>query len=197
MDFLFKMKLLLALSTFIMLKGMRPQTEEGQMPLQVKSKVTRLDILLGHHKNSWKRPTFAEIHKTDQKVLHSPVLVMASSRMARSLRKRRAARDRAEERECRLRTLLLKVKDLGLGYDSEETVVFKYCSGSCPQTRTNHDLTLAVLLRKSEIPSLAEEKIASDPCCRPTQYEDVAFLDSNHRWHKVEKLSASACACVG
>nr|XP_014342913.1 PREDICTED: persephin [Latimeria chalumnae] len=93
--------------------------------------------------------------------------------------------------------LLLRVKDLGLGYDSEEMVLFKYCSGSCPTARTNHDLTLSVLLQRSEIPVLAEEKIFSDPCCRPTQYEDVAFLDDSHRWHKVEKLSAAACSCVG
>uniref|UniRef100_A0A8C4XF77 Artemin n=1 Tax=Erpetoichthys calabaricus TaxID=27687 RepID=A0A8C4XF77_ERPCA len=99
--------------------------------------------------------------------------------------------------DCRLRTLLLQVRDLGLGYDSEETVLFKYCSGGCPRARTNHDLTLSVLLQKSSIPALHHERIYSDPCCRPTRYEDVAFLDTSHQWHKVEKLSASACGCVG
>ncbi|XP_029440419.1 persephin-like, partial [Rhinatrema bivittatum] len=105
-------------------------------------------------------------------------------------------REKADERECRLKSLQLRVKDLGLGYDSEETILFKYCSGGCPKARTNHDLTLSLLL-KSDIPALIEEKVFSDPCCRPTHYEDVAFLDDSHQWHKVEKLSASTCSCVG
>uniref|UniRef100_A0A8C0G908 Artemin n=1 Tax=Chelonoidis abingdonii TaxID=106734 RepID=A0A8C0G908_CHEAB len=103
----------------------------------------------------------------------------------------------AKSSPCRLRSLLLRVKDLALGYDSEETILFKYCSGSCPKARTNHDLTLSMLLQKSEIPALGDEKIVGDPCCRPTHYEDVAFLDNSHQWHEVEKLSASACSCVG
>ncbi|KAH0628750.1 hypothetical protein JD844_010231 [Phrynosoma platyrhinos] len=99
--------------------------------------------------------------------------------------------ERPEEPECRLRSVLVRIKDLGLGYNSEETILFKYCSGDCPKARSNHDLTLSSLLQKSEIPALG------DPCCRPTHYEDVAFLDDNHQWHEVEKLSASACSCVG
>ncbi|XP_044129692.1 persephin [Bufo gargarizans] len=108
-----------------------------------------------------------------------------------------SGRLRTEERECRLKTLLLRVGDLGLGYDSEETVLFKYCGGGCSRSRTNHDLTLSRLLQKSDLPSLLEEKIFGGPCCRPTHYEDVAFLDDSHRWHTVEKLSAAACGCVG
>ncbi|KAM4676230.1 persephin [Discoglossus pictus] len=106
-------------------------------------------------------------------------------------------RPRLDEWECRLKTLLLSVGDLGLGYDSEETVLFKYCSGSCPRSRTNHDLTLSRLMLKSDLPSLVEEKIFRGPCCRPTHYEDVVFLDDNHQWHTVEQLSAAACGCVG
>ncbi|CAH2272883.1 persephin [Pelobates cultripes] len=106
-------------------------------------------------------------------------------------------RPRTDERECRLKTLLLQVGDLGLGYDSEETVLFKYCGGGCPRSRTNHDLTLSRLLQKSDQPSLLEDKIFGGPCCRPTHYEDVAFLDDRHRWHTVEQLSAAACGCVG
>ncbi|XP_054859847.1 persephin [Eublepharis macularius] len=106
-------------------------------------------------------------------------------------RPRRHTRDRPEERECHLQSLLVRIKDLGLGYDSEETILFKYCSGSCPKARSNHDLTLALLLQKSELPALGE------PCCRPSHYEDVAFLDDSHQWHEVEKLSASSCSCMG
>lgn len=108
-----------------------------------------------------------------------------------------SGRPRMEDRECRLKTLLLRVGDLGLGYDSEETVLFKYCGGGCPRSRTNHDLTLSRLLQKNDPPFILEEKIFGGPCCRPTHYEDVAFLDDSHRWHTVEKLSAAACSCVG
>ncbi|XP_053319846.1 persephin [Spea bombifrons] len=106
-------------------------------------------------------------------------------------------RPRIDERECRLKTLLLRVGDLGLGYDSEESVLFKYCGGGCPRSRNNHDLTLSRLLQKSDHPSLVEDKIFGGPCCRPTHFEDVAFLDDRHRWHTVEQLSAAACGCVG
>ncbi|XP_074836085.1 persephin [Carettochelys insculpta] len=116
----------------------------------------------------------------------------ASPGLAKSRQKRRHRLwEPLEEPACQLQSLLLRVKDLGLGYDSEETILFKYCSGSCPKARTNHDLTLSLLLQKSEIPALG------DLCCRPTHYEDVAFLDDSHQWHEVEKLSASACSCVG
>ncbi|XP_041091580.1 persephin [Polyodon spathula] len=94
--------------------------------------------------------------------------------------------------ECRLQTLLLQVRELGLGYDSEETVLFKYCTGGCPRTRTNHDLALSALLQRRAI-----HAHHSAPCCRPTRHEDVAFLDSAYQWHKVEQLSAAECGCVG
>nr|XP_014424353.1 persephin [Pelodiscus sinensis] len=130
------------------------------------------------------------------------LLPFASPGPAKSRQKRRPLAssrlwEQPEEQACRLRSLLLRVKDLGLGYDSEETILFKYCSGTCPRARTNHDLTLSLLLQKSEIPAWGEEKMVGDPCCRPTHYEDVAFLDNSHQWHEVEKLSASACSCVG
>lgn len=94
---------------------------------------------------------------------------------------------------CGLRSLLLQVRDLGLGYDSDEAVLFKYCSGGCPRVTSNHDLTLAHLLHSAVLPQLGHHT----PCCRPSHHEDVAFLDNSHRWHKVEKLSAAGCGCVG
>ncbi|XP_025019661.1 persephin [Python bivittatus] len=107
------------------------------------------------------------------------------------IRPKRHTWERPEEQECRLRSLLVRIKDLGLGYNSEETILFKYCSGTCPKAHSNHDMTLSILLQKSEIPALG------NPCCRPTHYENVAFLDDSHQWHEVEKLSASACSCLG
>ncbi|XP_054599519.1 artemin [Nothobranchius furzeri] len=100
--------------------------------------------------------------------------------------------------QCGLRSTLLQVRDLGLGYDSDETVLFKYCSGTCPHARSNHDLTLRNLRLSGVLPRPAPgETWHSTPCCRPTHHEDMAFLDNSHRWHKVEKLSAAACSCVG
>ncbi|XP_036404621.1 artemin [Megalops cyprinoides] len=105
---------------------------------------------------------------------------------------------RGAEPPCGLRTLLLQVRDLGLGYDSDETVLFKYCSGACPWVRSNHDLTLTNLLQRGALPPpLPGEGWYNTPCCRPTHHEDMAFLDNTHRWHKVEKLSAAGCSCVG
>ncbi|XP_066565567.1 persephin [Amia ocellicauda] len=100
---------------------------------------------------------------------------------------------------CGLHTLLLRVAELGLGYDSEETVLFRYCGGGCPRARSNHDLALSSLLQRGALPppTRLAEPPHSAPCCRPSRHEDLAFLDSAHRWHRVERLSAAACSCVG
>lgn len=99
---------------------------------------------------------------------------------------------------CGLRSILLQVRDLGLGYDSDETILFKYCSGACPHARSNHDLTLYNLLLSGVLPQPTPGQLWHNaPCCRPTHHEDMAFLDNSHRWHKVEKLSAAGCSCVG
>lgn len=100
--------------------------------------------------------------------------------------------------QCGLRSILLQVRDLGLGYDSDEAVLFKYCSGTCPRVLSNHDLTLTNLLVSGVLPQPVPGELRHDaPCCRPTHHEDMAFLDNLHRWHKVEKLSAAGCSCVG
>ncbi|KAJ8363025.1 hypothetical protein SKAU_G00118560 [Synaphobranchus kaupii] len=105
---------------------------------------------------------------------------------------------RGAEPPCGLRTLLLQVRELGLGYESDEAVLFKYCSGACPWVRSNHDLTVTNLLQRGALPPpLPGERWDGTPCCRPTHHEDLAFLDNTHRWHKVEKLSAAGCSCVG
>lgn len=110
------------------------------------------------------------------------------------IRSRRSTLDSS----CSLRSILLQVRDLGLGYDSDETVLFKYCGGTCPRITSNHDLTLANLLHSGMLPRLAPGELwHHTPCCRPTHHEDMAFLDNSHRWHKVEKLSAAGCSCVG
>ncbi|XP_051549332.1 persephin [Myxocyprinus asiaticus] len=102
---------------------------------------------------------------------------------------------RSVESPCALHSILLQVRELGLGYDSDETVLFKYCSGTCPRLATNHDLTLTNLLLSGVLKYTGHWH--HQPCCRPTHHEDMAFLDNNHRWHKVEKLAAAACVCMG
>uniref|UniRef100_A0A4X1VSN4 Persephin n=2 Tax=Sus scrofa TaxID=9823 RepID=A0A4X1VSN4_PIG len=89
---------------------------------------------------------------------------------------------------CQLWSLPLPVAELGLGYTSEEMVIFHYCAGSCPRgARTQHGLTLARLR--------GQGRAHGGPCCRPTRYADVAFLDDRHRWQRLPQLSAAACAC--
>uniref|UniRef100_A0A8C1VYH2 TGF-beta family profile domain-containing protein n=1 Tax=Cyprinus carpio TaxID=7962 RepID=A0A8C1VYH2_CYPCA len=90
---------------------------------------------------------------------------------------------RSTESPCALHSILLQVRDLGLGYDSDETVLFKYCSGTCPRLASNHDLTLTNLLQSGILQYTGHWH--HQPCCRPTHHEDIAFLDNHHRWHKV------------
>ncbi|KAM9689060.1 persephin [Trichechus inunguis] len=95
---------------------------------------------------------------------------------------------RAAAGPCQLRSLTLPVAELGLGYASEERVVFSYCAGSCPcGAHTQHGLTLARLW--------GQGRAHGGPCCRPTHYADVAFLDNRHRWQRLVQLSAAACGC--
>uniref|UniRef100_A0A8B9N0K5 Persephin n=1 Tax=Accipiter nisus TaxID=211598 RepID=A0A8B9N0K5_9AVES len=92
--------------------------------------------------------------------------------------------------QCGLRSVAVRVRELGLGYPSEETVLFRYCGGGCPAPPTNHGLALA-RLRPGGGPG------GAGPCCRPSRYEDVAFLDEGQHWHQLHQLSAAACHCVG
>ncbi|XP_006631607.1 persephin [Lepisosteus oculatus] len=127
-----------------------------------------------------------------------PLGARAEREGAPRLVRSRSRSRRGDDSLCGLRSLLLRVRELGLGYDSEETVLFRYCGGGCPRERSNHDLTLSALLQRGALPPPPPgTHMHSAPCCRPTRHEDLAFLDSAHRWHRVEKLSAAACSCVG
>ncbi|XP_006869079.1 PREDICTED: persephin [Chrysochloris asiatica] len=95
---------------------------------------------------------------------------------------------RAAASPCQLRSLTLPVAELGLGYVSEERVVFRYCAGSCPHgAHTQHGLTLARLRSQGHV--------HGGPCCRPTRYTDVVFLDDRNHWQRLVQLSAAACGC--
>ncbi|XP_062034113.1 persephin [Lepus europaeus] len=100
----------------------------------------------------------------------------------------RARVRRAPAGPCQLWSLSLPVAELGLGFASEERVIFRYCAGSCPRgARTQHGLTLARLQ--------AQGRAHGGPCCRPTRYADVTFLDDRLRWQRLPQLSAAACGC--
>ncbi|XP_056678535.1 persephin [Monodelphis domestica] len=119
-------------------------------------------------------------HRTQRPWLGDPLLPSVSrARVSRALP--------GSATQCQLQSLLLSVKELGLGYDSDEIIAFRYCAGSCHGPHTRHGLTLARLLD--------EGRVMGQSCCHPTQYEDVAFLDNDHHWHHLPQLSAAACGC--
>uniref|UniRef100_A0AC11C859 Neurturin n=1 Tax=Ovis aries TaxID=9940 RepID=A0AC11C859_SHEEP len=107
--------------------------------------------------------------------------------------RRRRARARSGTRPCGLRELEVRVSELGLGYASEETVLFRYCAGACEAAARVYDLGLRRLRQRRRV---RRERVRAQPCCRPTAYEDeVSFLDTHSRYHTVHELSARECAC--
>ncbi|XP_020011960.1 artemin [Castor canadensis] len=99
-------------------------------------------------------------------------------------------------RGCRLRSQLVPVRALGLGHSSDELVRFRFCSGSCRRARSPHDLSLASLLDAKALRLPPGSRPVSQPCCRPTHYEAVSFMDVNSTWRTVDRLSATACGCL-
>ncbi|KAG9277833.1 artemin [Astyanax mexicanus] len=113
------------------------------------------------------------------------------------VKKRKGRKNRKRQREnkdCLLEKKHLRVRDLGLGYDSDEIVMFKYCVGTCEKSRKNYDLALEYIVGKGGIPG---RKVSTLPCCRPTLFETVSFMDARTRWQTIRWLSAANCSCVG
>ncbi|XP_060038044.1 neurturin [Erinaceus europaeus] len=109
--------------------------------------------------------------------------------------RRRRARARSGARPCGLRELEVRVRELDLGYASDETVLFRYCAGACEAAARVYDLGLRRLRQRRRV--RGRERVRAQPCCRPTAYEDeVSFLDVHSRYHTVRELSARECACV-
>ncbi|XP_067461568.1 glial cell line-derived neurotrophic factor [Thunnus thynnus] len=100
-------------------------------------------------------------------------------------------------RDCRVEKREMKVRDLGLGFDSDEIVLFKFCVGSCQSSRTNYDLALKALLANGSLPRRTTRKVSSHPCCRPDRYEPVSFMDAQTTWRTIQSLSAASCMCIG
>ncbi|NXO24619.1 NRTN protein, partial [Cisticola juncidis] len=106
----------------------------------------------------------------------------------------RRKRARARHKPCELRQLQVSVSDLGLGYQSDETVLFRYCSGTCEAAARSYDLSLKSMRSRRKI---RKEKVRARPCCRPLSYDDdVSFLDAYNRYYTVNELSAKECGCV-
>ncbi|XP_019899365.1 glial cell line-derived neurotrophic factor [Esox lucius] len=100
-------------------------------------------------------------------------------------------------RDCRVEKREMRVRDLGLGFDSDEIVLFKFCVGSCQSSRTNYDLALRALMLNGSLPRRTLRRVGAHPCCRPDRYEPVSFMDAHTTWQTIRSLSAASCACVG
>lgn len=107
---------------------------------------------------------------------------------------RRNRKKTKSSHDCHLERKEMRVRDLGLGYDSDEIILFKYCVGTCHSSRKNYDLALKALIDNG---SISEKKVSSHPCCRPTRYETVSFMDTTTTWQTIRWLSAANCSCVG
>ncbi|XP_019740459.1 neurturin [Hippocampus comes] len=124
----------------------------------------------------------------------------ARSRWRRSPRDGKAPTSRRKPKRpkgsasCRVEKRQTRVRELGLGYDSDEIVLFKYCVGSCRPARRNYDLALGALAARGAI---SARKVSGRPCCRPTRYETVSFMDARAMWQTIRWLSAADCGCVG
>ncbi|XP_028988823.1 neurturin [Betta splendens] len=98
---------------------------------------------------------------------------------------------------CSLRELELTVSELGLGYDSDETVMLRYCSGKCAAQRHNYDIAMQHMARAGFRKRGRKDKVSNGPCCRPTAFEkDFSFLDNRSRYHTIHNVSAKHCGCV-
>ncbi|KAM7379099.1 hypothetical protein PAMP_004673 [Pampus punctatissimus] len=111
--------------------------------------------------------------------------------------KGRNRQPKQSSRDCRVEKRKMKVRDLGLGFDSDEIVLFKFCVGSCQSSRTNYDLALKALMQNGSLPRRIARKVSSHPCCRPDRYEPVSFMDAQNTWRTIPSLSAASCMCMG
>ncbi|XP_055723389.1 artemin-like [Salvelinus fontinalis] len=99
--------------------------------------------------------------------------------------------------DCRVEKREMRVRDLGLGFDSDEIVLFKFCVGSCQSSRTNYDLALWSLMENGSLPRRTSRRVSAHPCCRPDRYEPVSFMDAHTTWQTIQSLSAASCMCMG
>ncbi|KAI5626683.1 neurturin [Silurus asotus] len=109
---------------------------------------------------------------------------------------KRTKRARKGTKPCSLTDKEVTVSQLGLGYVSDEVILFRYCSGKCVATRRNYDLALARMKGQRVLSRENVDRARHSPCCRPTAYEGITFLDNHSRYHTIHEVSALKCACV-
>ncbi|XP_041666564.1 glial cell line-derived neurotrophic factor isoform X2 [Cheilinus undulatus] len=98
-----------------------------------------------------------------------------------------------QTRGCLLKEVHLNVTDLGLGYQTKEELIFRYCSGPCAEAETNYDKILNNLTHNKKL----NKDTPSRTCCRPIAFDDdLSFLDDNVVYHTLKKHSARKCGCV-
>lgn len=98
-----------------------------------------------------------------------------------------------QTRGCLLKEVHLNVTDLGLGYQTKEELIFRYCSGPCAEAETNYDKILNNLTHNKKL----DKDAPARTCCRPIAFDDdLSFLDDNVVYHTLKKHSARKCGCV-
>ncbi|XP_052390345.1 uncharacterized protein LOC127938017 [Carassius gibelio] len=131
-------------------------------------------------------------------------LVDRKERRIRAETGRRTKRERKDPKPCSLHEIEVRVSELGLGYGSDETVRFRYCSGKCIHERRNYDIVMEKMqLYKSSSEKGRQgrdngkkDKARYAPCCRPTKFEKkMSFFDKD-KFYTIQNVSARACGCV-
>ncbi|OCT84901.1 glial cell line-derived neurotrophic factor-like [Xenopus laevis] len=133
---------------------------------------------------------------SDDLLFRSERSPIESARSKKNKKKSDGRRKGGGGKGCCLRRARLKVRDLGLGHNSDETITFAYCSGACQHPRNNYDIALSTLLKQKLITPGSHEHIRDQPCCRPTRYVPFSFMDVYNNWKTVEGLLAAECSCV-
>uniref|UniRef100_A0A087YPH2 Glial cell line-derived neurotrophic factor n=1 Tax=Poecilia formosa TaxID=48698 RepID=A0A087YPH2_POEFO len=118
----------------------------------------------------------------------------ANTKVTREERRgREKDRISVQSRGCLLKEVHLNVTDLGLGYQTKEELIFRYCSGPCIEAETNYDKILNNLTHNKKL----DKDTPSRTCCRPIAFDDdLSFLDDDVVYHTLKKHSARKCACV-
>ncbi|XP_073789136.1 uncharacterized protein artnb [Danio rerio] len=73
-------------------------------------------------------------------------------------RKDKSSRGRHSSRDCRVEKREMRVRDLDMGFESDEIILFKFCVGSCQRSRGNYDLALRALLANGSLPKRTARK---------------------------------------
>lgn len=99
-------------------------------------------------------------------------------------------------RPCSLKKLELTVTELGLGFESDETIQLKYCSGQCDIGKLNYDLVMKKMVERGILGRGRKNRVSKEPCCRPTKFEQSLGYYGNGTHNIIANVSAKSCGCV-